>query len=304
MIYTVTFNPSLDYIVHLPTLTTGTINRTEDELVLAGGKGINVSIVLNNLGINTTALGFIAGFSGDEIVRQLGEFGVSEQFIRLSTGLTRINVKVKATSEETEINGHGPIISDDELQALYTQLDTLQDNDILVLAGSIPSSLPSDMYELIMQRMESKNIRIIVDATKDLLTKVLPYKPFLIKPNNHELSEIFGRPLSTQDDLVAAAKELQIQGAQHVLISMAGDGAILISADGQVFTSLAPKGTLINSVGAGDSMVAGFITGYEQSNGDLQEALYWGICTGSASAFSTNLATKPEVEVFLSTIKK
>lgn len=301
MIYTITFNPAVDYIVRLDHLTPGTINRTEQEYVLGGGKGINVSIVLNNLGIDTTALGFIGGFTGNEIVRQLNEFGVRERFIRLKDGLTRINVKVKAADEETEINGRGPVIADDELYALYTQLDTLTNQDTLVLAGSIPSSLPSDMYEIIMERLAHKHIRIVVDATKDLLTRVLPFKPFLIKPNNHELSEIFGCHLSTNDDLINAAKELQTQGAQHVLISMASDGAILVSADGSVYTSPAPKGTLINSVGAGDSMVAGFITGYLNTQ-DLQQALYWGIATGSASAFSENLATKDEVLTLLNTI--
>ena len=302
MIYTITFNPALDYIVRLDHLKTGTINRTTQEYVLGGGKGINVSIVLNNLGMDTTALGFIAGFTGEEIVTQLNSFGVKEDFIRLREGLTRINVKVKASDEETEINGRGPIISNDELEALYKQLDALTEKDTLILAGSIPSSLPSDMYELIMERLQHKNIRIVVDATKDLLTRVLPYKPFLIKPNNHELSEIFGRPLSTKEDLVEAAKALQEKGAQHVLISMAGDGAILVAADGTVYTSPAPKGTLVNSVGAGDSMVAGFITGFEKT-GDLQEALYWGISSGSASAYSENLATLTEVEALLSQVQ-
>ena len=302
MIYTITFNPALDYIGRLVNLKPGTINRRIQEYVLGAGKRINVAIVLNNLGMDTTALGFIAGFTGEEIVTQLKKFGVKEDFIRLREGLTRINVKVKASDEETEINGRGPIIATDELEALYKQLDALTEKDTLILAGSIPSSLPSDMYELIMERLQHKNIRIVVDATKDLLTKVLPYKPFLIKPNNHELSEIFGRTLSTKDQLVEAAKTLQEKGAQHVLISMAGDGAILVSADGTVYTSPAPKGTLVNSVGAGDSMVAGFITGYEKT-GDLQEALYWGISSGSASAYSENLATLEEVETLLSQVR-
>jgi len=236
--------------------------------------------------MDTTALGFIAGFTGEEIVTQLNSFGIKEDFIRLREGLTRINVKVKASDEETEINGRGPIISDDELEALYKQLDALTEKDTLILAGSIPSSLPSDMYELIMERLQHKNIRIVVDATKDLLT----------------LSEIFGRPLSTKEDLVEAAKALQEKGAQHVLISMAGDGAILVAANGTVYTSPAPKGTLVNSVGAGDSMVAGFITGFEKT-GDLQEALYWGISSGSASAYSENLATLQEVEALLSQVR-
>lgn len=302
MIYTITFNPALDYIVRLDHLDTGTINRTKEEYILGGGKGINVSIVLNNLGMPTTALGFIAGFTGNEIVRQLNEFGVSENFIRLKEGLTRINVKVKASTEETEINGRGPIVSDEELQALYDQLDRLTTDDILILAGSIPSSLPSDMYERIMQRLSNKHIPIVVDATKDLLARVLSYKPFLIKPNNHELSELFGKTLTSPEDLIQAAKELQQQGARHVLISMAGDGAILVAEDATIYTSPTPKGELINSVGAGDSMVAGFMTGYLKTK-DLQEALYWGIATGSASAYSENLATLPEVEALLEEIK-
>lgn len=303
MIYTVTFNPSLDYIVRTPKLTPGQINRTRNEQVLAGGKGINVSIVLNNLGQNTTALGFIAGFTGQEVASQLKDFGVKEDFIRLSQGLTRINVKVKAEDEETEINGSGPSISEKELQQLYSQLDQLTADDTLVLAGSIPSSLPSDIYQGIMERLSPKGIRIIVDASQDLLRKVLPYKPFLIKPNNHELSELFGKTLKSENELIQAARQLQVEGAQHVLISRAGDGAILVSADGSVYTTQAPKGILINSVGAGDSMVAGFLTGLNQSNGKLEEALYWGIATGSASAFSYDLATKTEVENLLKTIR-
>ncbi|MCF0154926.1 MAG: 1-phosphofructokinase [Veillonella sp.] len=303
MIYTVTFNPSLDYIARTPSLSVGTINRTHDEQVLAGGKGINVSIVLNNLGQATKALGFIAGFTGDEIVRQLSEFGVAEDFVRLSQGLTRINVKVKADDAETEINGSGPAISEEELNQLYAQLDALTADDTLVLAGSIPSSLPADMYQRIMDRLSGKGIRIVVDATQRLLTNVLPYKPFLIKPNNHELSELFGEELETEEQLVAAARKLQEQGAQHVLISRAGDGAILVGADGSVHTAPAPKGQLINSVGAGDSMVAGFLTGLAKSNGNLEDALYWGIATGSASAFSYDLATEPEVQALLKTIR-
>ena len=300
MIYTVTLNPAIDYIVRLDHVETGAVNRMASEDKFAGGKGINVSRVLKRLDIENTATGFIGGFTGRFIEDVLTSEAISTNFVTVDQD-TRINVKIKA-DEETEINGRGPIISNDELEALYKQLDALTDKDTLILAGSIPSSLPSDMYELIMERLQHKNIRIVVDATKDLLTRVLPYKPFLIKPNNHELSEIFGRPLSTKEDLVEAAKALQEKGAQHVLISMAGDGAILVAADGTVYTSPAPKGTLVNSVGAGDSMVAGFITGFEKT-GDLQEALYWGISSGSASAYSENLATLAEVEALLSQVR-
>lgn len=304
MIYTVTFNPSLDYIARTSRLEAGCINRTHDEQILAGGKGINVSIVLNNLGQSTQALGFVAGFTGQEIIRQLDNFGVSENFIRLAEGLSRINVKVKGQEEETEINGAGPNIPPEALDQLYQQLDTLTNKDTLILAGSIPSSLPADTYQQIMARLAPKGVSIIVDATQRLLTNVLPYKPFLIKPNNHELSELFGEELSTRDQLVKAAHKLQEDGAQHILISRASQGAILVGADGAVFEAPAPKGKLINSVGAGDSMVAGFLTGLAKSKGSLEEALYWGIAAGSASAFSYNLATAKEVEALLLQVHK
>ena len=302
MIYTVTFNPALDYIVRLDSFAAGGINRVNYEQVLGGGKGINVSIVLANMGIKSTALGFIAGFTGEEIKRQLITQNVDFDFVQLPEGFTRINVKVKA-DVETEINGQGPNISEAKQQELFEQLDKLQEGDTLVLAGSIPNTLPDDMYERVMGRLQGKGIRIIVDATKKLLMNVLKYNPFLIKPNNHELGEMFGITLKTDEEIIAHAKKLQEQGAQNVLISMAGDGAILLTADGKSYKSPAPKGKLVNSVGAGDSMVAGFITGYTESNGDFEQAFYMGVATGSASAFSENLATRPEVEALLKTIK-
>ncbi|MBQ7479611.1 MAG: 1-phosphofructokinase [Selenomonadaceae bacterium] len=302
MIYTVTFNPALDYIVRLDSFAAGGINRVNYEQVLGGGKGINVSIVLANMGIKSTALGFIAGFTGEEIKRQLITQNVDFDFVQLPEGFTRINVKVKA-DVETEINGQGPNISEAKQQELFEQLDKLQEGDTLVLAGSIPNTLPDDMYERVMERLQGKGIRIIVDATKKLLMNVLKYNPFLIKPNNHELGEMFGVTLKTDEEIIAHAKKLQEQGAQNVLISMAGDGAILLTADGKSYKSPAPKGKLVNSVGAGDSMVAGFITGYTESNGDFEQAFYMGVATGSASAFSENLATRPEVEALLKTIK-
>lgn len=302
MIYTVTFNPSLDYIVRLDSFTDGEINRTNYEQVLGGGKGINVSIVLSNLGHKSTALGFTAGFTGDEITRQLEGFGVKQDFIRLAEGFSRINVKVKA-DKETEINGQGPDITPEAQQKLFEQLDQLKENDTLVLAGSIPNTLPDDIYQRIMERLSKKNIRIVVDATKNLLMNVMPYRPFLIKPNNHELGEMFGVVLKTDEEIIAHAKKLQEKGARNVLISMAGDGAIMLTEDGDIYRSEAPKGKLVNSVGAGDSMVAGFIAGYTETR-SYEKAFFMGVATGSASAFSENLATRAEAEALLKTIVK
>ena len=301
MIYTVTFNPSLDYIVRLDNFTAGEINRVNYEQVLAGGKGINVSIVLKNLGHDNAALGFVAGFTGEEIKRQLKEFGVTSDFVQLDEGFSRINVKAKAKTE-TEINGQGPDISEAKQAELFAQLDKLVEGDTLVLAGSIPKTLPDDIYQRIMARLDGKGIRIVVDAEKNLLLNVLQYHPFLIKPNNHELGDMFGVKLTTDEEIITYAKKLQEKGAQNVLISMAGDGAILLTAEGTSFKCPAPKGKLINSVGAGDSMVAGFIAGYMESNGDFEKAFHMGVATGSASAFSENLATRPEVEALLATI--
>lgn len=301
MIYTVTFNPSLDYIVRLDNFTAGEINRVNYEQVLAGGKGINVSIVLKNLGHDNAALGFVAGFTGEEIKRQLKDFGVTSDFVQLDEGFSRINVKAKAKTE-TEINGQGPDISEAKQAELFAQLDKLTEGDTLVLAGSIPKTLPDDIYQRIMARLDGKGIRIVVDAEKKLLLNVLQYHPFLIKPNNHELGDMFGVKLTTDEEIITYAKKLQEKGAQNVLISMAGDGAILLTAEGKSFKCPAPKGKLINSVGAGDSMVAGFITGYMESNGDFEKAFHMGVATGSASAFSENLATRPEVEALLATI--
>ena len=302
MIYTVTFNPSLDYIVRLDQFTAGEINRVNYEQVLAGGKGINVSIVLHNLGHESTALGFVAGFTGDEIERQLDAFSVRHAFVRLDAGFSRINVKAKAQSE-TEINGQGPDISEAKQQELFAQLDRLGAGDTLVLAGSIPKTLPDDIYERIMARLAGRGIRIVVDAEKKLLLNVLKYHPFLIKPNNHELGDMFGVTLKTDEEILTYAKKLQEKGAENVLISMAGDGAILLTADGKSYKSPAPKGKLVNSVGAGDSMVAGFLTGCIEHADDLAEAFALGVATGSASAFSENLATRPEVEALRATIQ-
>lgn len=294
MIYTVTFNPSLDYIVSVNDFELGMTNRTASELMLPGGKGINVSIVLKQLGLDNTALGFMAGFTGEEIVRKLEENGVNTEFIRISKGISRINVKLK-NIDGTEINGMGPEIAPDKLEELLVQLDRLDQGDVLVLAGSIPKSMPDDIYRDILQRLESKKIMTVVDATGDLLMNVLPYHPFLIKPNNHELGELFDVKITTKQQVVPYAEKLQEKGARNVLISMGGQGAVFVSETGEVYMAEAPKGELKNSVGAGDSMVAGFVTGWV-TEGDYEHAFRMGVSTGSASAFSENLATKAEVD--------
>ena len=301
MIYTVTFNPSIDYIVRLENFTAGEINRVNYEQILPGGKGINVSIVLKNLGHDSTALGFLAGFTGVAMQQMLHSFGITDDFVRLGDGFSRINVKIKAESE-TEINGQGPVITEEAQRALFAKLDRLTSGDTLVLAGSIPNTLPDDIYERIMAHLAGRGIRIVVDATKNLLRRVLKYRPFLIKPNNHELGEMFGVELKTDDDIILHAKKLQEEGATNVLISMAGDGAILLTAEGVFYRSAAPKGTLVNSVGAGDSMVAGFLAGFMESDGSYERAFYMGVATGSASAFSPNLATREEALALLKTI--
>ena len=293
MIYTVTFNPAIDYVIKVDNLTLGQVNRTTREYIFCGGKGINVSHLLANLGVDSVGLGFIAGFTGDVIESGAKELGFKPDFIRVREGMTRINVKVKS-NEESEINGLGPVIHDDELEQMFKKLDELEDGDILVLAGSIPATLPSDVYERIMGRLQGKDIRIVVDATKDLLLNVLKYHPFLIKPNNHELGDIFGVEIRERDQVAPYAKKLQEMGARNVLVSMAGEGAVLVAASGEVFEAPAPKGKLINGVGAGDSMVAGFMAGYMEKE-DYLHAFHMGIAAGSASAFSENLATREEI---------
>ena len=297
MIYTVTFNPALDYVVRMDELALGQVNRTVSEDVQLGGKGINVSWVLRELGHENVALGFVAGFTGKAIEDGLAAKGVATDFIHLPAGLTRINVKLKA-GEETEINGKGPDISAEALEELYHKLDALSEGDVLVLAGSIPASMPSDVYESILARLEGKKVLCAVDATRDLLVNVLKYRPFVIKPNNHELGEIFGRTLTTDEEIRECAAKLQEQGARNVLVSMAGDGAMLLDENGVCHRLAAHKGKVKNSVGAGDSMVAGFLAGYLDS-GDYEQALRVGSAAGSATAFSNVLATRPEIEALL-----
>ena len=294
MIYTVTLNPSIDYVINVNNLNLGTVNRVNEENIYPGGKGINVSNILNELGYKNTALGFISGFTGKYIVDSMKEKNLDCDFIELSNGFTRINVKIKS-SEETEVNGKGPNISKEDLQKLYDKIDNLKNEDILVLAGSIPSTLDDKLYENIMKRLEDKNIKIVVDATKNLLLNVLKYNPFLIKPNNHELEEMFNVKLNSIEDIAKYAKKLQDMGARNVLISMGKDGALLLTENNEVFISNVPKGTVKNSVGAGDSMVAGFIAGYQLFH-NHEKALTMGLAAATATVSSIFLATKEEIE--------
>lgn len=301
MINTITLNPSLDYVVKVDNFQADALNRSSDEQIYAGGKGINVSIVLKNLGVDNTALGYVAGFTGDEILRQIKEHNVNCDFVKLQNGMSRINVKLKSHGE-TEINGAGPDITQKDLESLYEKVSKLEKGDFLILSGSIPKSVPDDIYESIMKSLLDKEVEFIVDATKDLLLKVLKYGPFLIKPNHHELAEMFDVELKSDEDIIKYGKKLQEMGAKNVLISMAGDGAILLPQNGEAIKREVPKGILKNSVGAGDSMVAGFLCGYLK-NRNLDEAFKMGVATGSASAFSEELATKEEVENLLKQMK-
>lgn len=294
MIYTITFNPSLDYIVNCDDFRLGETNRVSKEIIFPGGKGINVSIVLSNFGLDTTALGFLAGFTGEEIKKLIVGKGIRNEMIQIDNGYSRINVKLRS-KQESELNGMGPRIDDESIRKLYRKLDDLNEKDILCLAGSIPDSMPSTMYSDIMKYLDGRGIRIVVDATKDLLKNVLEYRPFLIKPNNHELGELFGVKITKRNEVAPYARKLQEAGARNVLVSMAGEGAVLLDENGNVHMSEAPKGKVVNSVGAGDSMVAGFIYGYTRNN-DYEEAFRYGLATGSASAFKEELATLEEVE--------
>lgn len=293
VIYTVTFNPSLDYIVSVKDFRPGMTNRTSSELMLAGGKGINVSIVLGNLGIKSTALGFIAGFTGDEIVRRLHNGGINSEFIKINDGISRINIKLKSI-DGTEINGQGPHIDSSHIEQLMNRLRRLESGDVLVLAGSIPAGISDNIYKDIMDMLKDKGVQIVVDATSRLLTNVLEYNPFFIKPNQHELGDIFNVTLNTQEEVIPYALKLKKMGAVNVCVSMGGKGAILVADDGNVYKAKAPEGILKNSVGAGDSLVAGFLSGWIEKK-DYEYAFRKGVATGSASAFSERLATNGEV---------
>ena len=300
MIYTITFNPALDYISQVNNFEIGKINRTETEKILPGGKGLNVSTVLGNLGIESTALGFIAGFTGEELKRDIEQRGIKTDFIKVEKGLTRINVKI-SSKEETALNGNGPEITEEDIKQLLKKIDNIKSEDTVILAGNIPKCINNNIYEIICKKLEQNKVRFIVDATKELLMNVLRYKPFLIKPNKEELEETFKEKIETKEEIIEHAKKLQKMGARNVLISLGGDGAMLVTTENKEYFLNAPKGKVLNTVGAGDSMVAGFVAGYEKS-GDYQYAFKVGLAAGSASAFSMNLATSEEVANLLKEI--
>jgi len=306
MIYTVTFNPAIDYIAEVSSIKQEEINRAISEKILAGGKGINVSVVLKNLGIESTAIGFIAGFTGNEIKRQIESYGINTDFVYLENKFSRINVKLISktaglVSSETAINGEGPKISDLELEELMQKIDKLKKGDFLVLAGSVPRKMKDDIYEKICKRIKDKEIKIVADATGKLLVNLLKHRPFLIKPNKEELEEIFEDKIETNEETIMYAKKLQDMGAENVLISLGQDGAVLVTKDKNIRYLKAPKGKLVNSVGSGDSMVAGFLAGLLTYD-DYEKAFKLGIAAGSASAFSENLATKEEILTLFSKI--
>ena len=296
MVYTVTFNPAIDYVVHTKEMQVGQVNRSESEEIYFGGKGINVSFVLHELGIPSKALGFVAGFTGAALENGVQASGIETDFVHLKNGFSRINVKIKS-EEETDLNGQGPVIDEAALQELFEKLKQLKDGDTLVLAGSIPNTLPADIYERILESLSDRAIRTVVDATKDLLLNVLKYKPFLVKPNNYELGEMFGVTLHTTEEIATYAAKLKEMGAQNVLVSMAGDGALLLDEHGKAHVCGVCKGTVKNSVGAGDSMVAGFLAG--SIDGDYAYALKLGTATGGATAFSDGLAKREEIDRLL-----
>ncbi|MBQ8378133.1 MAG: 1-phosphofructokinase [Oscillospiraceae bacterium] len=296
MIYTVTFNPAVDYVMHTGEMKTGFVNRSNREEIYFGGKGINVSLVLKELEIESVALGFVAGFTGDAIEKGVCEKGVKTDFVHLKNGFSRINVKIKS-DKETELNGQGPFISDEEIAELFSKLDKLSEGDTLVLAGSIPNTLPDDIYEKILARLENKKVRCVVDCSGKLLLKVLKYRPFLVKPNDIELGEMFGVSLENISDVEKYARELKKMGALNVLVSMAEKGALLVDENDKTHISGVCKGEVKNSVGAGDSMVAGFVAGL--SKGDYEYALKLGTASGGATTFSEGLGEKALIDKLL-----
>lgn len=302
MVYTITFNPALDYITQVENFKIGEINRTKTETILPGGKGLNVSIVLKNLEIENTALGFIAGFTGEELIKKLEAKGVKTDFVKVEEGFTRINIKISSISgnkvEETALNGSGPQIVQKHIEELFNKLDKVTTEDVVVLSGSVPKNISKDIYRKICKKLSERGITFVVDSTQELLMSVLEYNPFLIKPNKEELEETLNCKISNKEDIVNAAKELKKLGAQNILVSLGKDGALLLTKEDKVLYSKAPKGEIVNTVGSGDSMVAGFLAGYYKTK-DYEYALKTGVAAGSASAFSIELATKDDVEELL-----
>lgn len=308
MIYTITFNPALDYTVQVEEFEIGKINRTKSESILAGGKGLNVSIILKRLGIENTALSFIAGFTGKELERKIQQYNIKTDFIEINNGYTRINVKISSLKKnsliqerETALNGNGPEITQEDIDELLEKIKKINSEDIVILSGNVPKCINEDIYEIICKELNEKNVKFVVDASQKLLMNCLKYKPFFIKPNKDELEETFNTKIKTKKEIIIYAKKLQEKGAQNVLISLGGDGAILITKDNEVYYSNTPKGQVKNTVGAGDSMVAGFITGYLKKKNYI-EALKLGIASGSATAFSAGLALKEEIDELLKQI--
>lgn len=301
MIYTVTLNPSLDYMVEVPAFQLRKTNRTDNEALKAGGKGINVSLLLKNLGLESTALGFVGGFTGEEILRQLDEQDINHYFIKVAEGNSRINVKL-INEEGTEINGQGPVISAEEEALLLKQFEKIEAGDVVILSGSIPPSLPQDWYLKVMEILKQKQVLVVLDTAGDSLLKSAEYKPFLIKPNHHELGQLYGVELHTRQDVIPYGKQLQNRGFRNVLISLAGEGAVLLTDDGQVFSAEAPQGILQNSVGAGDAMVAGFVAGWLDKK-EYEWAFRMAVASGSASAFSKGFATKSEIMELLESVQ-
>lgn len=297
MIYTVTINPAVDYTIRIPQLALGEVNRIQKEEYFFGGKGINVSVVLHNLGIESVALGFIAGFTGQFVREGMNAIGIENDFIELPAGMTRINVKIK-DEIETDINGSGPNLPDASISKLLKKIQKIKKDDFLVIAGAVPKEVKEDIYSDIIGSLKADNVYVVVDATKNYLLNTLKHKPFLVKPNSTELGELFGKEIHTDTDIITHAKKLQDMGARNVLVSIGDKGGVLVTEDGQVFCNDAPKGKVENTVGAGDSMTAGFLAGYMEKH-DYEYALRYGLAAGSATAFSERLASGDEIRNLL-----
>lgn len=303
MIYTITLNPALDYILKHQTFKVGEINRSEQEILLPGGKGINVSIILKALEIESTVLGYKAGFIGEEIEKEIQRYGIKSDLIKIKNGITRINVKIMTENEETAINTQGPVIEPEELQELYEKIESIQKGDLVILSGSIPQGVPDDIYENICKKLQGKDVKIVIDATGELLKKTLKYKPFLIKPNKQELEEVFNTQIKNNDQVLEYSKKLQQEGSKNVLVSLGREGAILLDENGKIYQKENIRTIKrINTVGAGDSMVAGFIAGYTQFQ-NYEKALQMGMAAGTATANSLYLATKSEIYDIFNQIK-